>query len=51
MSLKLEKVDKNGQNLKFWMFLTNLKTLKWSLNEARALKTDKTLHLAGGGGG
>ena len=52
MSLKLEKVDKNGQNLKFWMFQANLylKTFKWSLSGARALKTDETLHFGGGGG-
>ena len=45
MILKLEKTDKNGQDLKFWMFSSKfVKTLKWSLNKARALKTDKTLY-------
>ena len=34
----------------FGCFQANLKILEWSLNEARALKTDKTLHFGGGGG-
>ena len=47
MSLKWKKIDRNGQIESFGCFQAKLKTLKWSLNEARALKTDKTLH--GGG--
>ena len=49
MFLKLEKIIKMVIILSFGCFQASLKTLKWSLNEARALKTDKTLYFGGGG--
>ena len=37
MSLKLKKVDKNGQNLKFWMFSNKLENFKMTIKRGTCL--------------